>query len=256
MVGVLSVLGIVASARVAIAPPERSATPPRPGGGEADLAAESYAVQFARQFLSWSADAPNGDGTLEGFTGDGLEPNAGLVPPARGAERVEWAEAVQAREPQAGTHVFTIAAETVPLGLRYLAVPVERTPSGSLALAGYPAFVGAPASVPASTPARLAGVTDASLALVVRRALGNYLADSSAELAADLGEGTRVSPPSPGLRLLSLSGLEWAPGGGAVVATARVSGALGARYTLSYEIDVLRSQGRWEITAIETDPDA
>jgi hypothetical protein len=31
--------------------------------------------------------------------------------------------------------------------------------------------------------------------------------------------------------------------------------ARGARYTLAYELDVARVQGRWEVSAIQTDPD-
>jgi hypothetical protein len=30
----------------------------------------------------------------------------------------------------------------------------------------------------------------------------------------------------------------------------------GARYVLSYELDVALSQGRWEVSAIQTDPTA
>jgi hypothetical protein len=32
--------------------------------------------------------------------------------------------------------------------------------------------------------------------------------------------------------------------------------ARGARYTLAYELDVARVQGRWEVSAIQTNPDA
>ena len=30
----------------------------------------------------------------------------------------------------------------------------------------------------------------------------------------------------------------------------------GVHYTLAYELDVGRAQGRWEISAVQTDPDA
>ena len=30
----------------------------------------------------------------------------------------------------------------------------------------------------------------------------------------------------------------------------------GVQYTLAYELDVLRDQGRWEISAVQMDPDA
>jgi len=99
-------------------------------------------------------------------------------------------------------------------------------------------------------------VQDEALEEVIRRALSNYLSDSPAELAADLSEGAHVVPPSPGLRLLSSEQEQWAPGGGAVLVVVQAADRLGARYTLSYEVDVARSQGRWEISAIQTDPDA
>ncbi len=137
----------------------------------------------------------------------------------------------------------------------YLTVPVMRTGSGALALAGYPAFVGPPATAPAAAPESLPPIADPTLEAVVRRSLANYVTDAPSELAADLTEGAPVSPPSPGLRLVSIEQPQWAPGGGAVDAVVRAEDALGARHTLSYELDVVRVRGRWEISAIQTDPD-
>jgi hypothetical protein len=257
LLGALSLFGLLASARYAIDPP-RPATPiVARAGGATDLAAAGYAVQFVRRYLTWSAAEPASSATtLEPFAGPQMATAAGLVLPASGAEEVDWAEVVQAREPEAGVHVFTVAAQTSDEGMRYVAVPVERTAAGSLALEGYPAFVGAPASVPANAPPRLSPVADRSLEVVVRRALSNYLSAATAELAADLTEGASVAaPPSP-LRLISAQHPQWAPGGGSVLVVLQAADALGARYTLSYELDVARVQGRWEISAIETDPDA
>ncbi len=50
--------------------------------------------------------------------------------------------------------------------------------------------------------------------------------------------------------------LDWAPRGSAVLATVQAQDARGVRYTLAYELDVLRAQGRWEISAVQMDPDA
>jgi len=41
-----------------------------------------------------------------------------------------------------------------------------------------------------------------------------------------------------------------------VLAVVQAEDARGVRYTLAYEVDVVRAQGRWEISAIEMDPDA
>jgi hypothetical protein len=49
--------------------------------------------------------------------------------------------------------------------------------------------------------------------------------------------------------------LDWAPGEGSVLATVQARDRRGAQYTLAYELDVLRQQGRWEVSAVQTDPD-
>lgn len=253
-----SAVGLLASARFAIAPPRGSAAARsgRPSSAP-DLAAQGFAVRFVRSYLTWKGDEPALSGSaLEGFGGVQLEPDLGLDVPPTGEQTVRWAEVVQSREPAAGTFVYTVAAETSSEGIRYVTVPVSRTMTGRLALAGYPAFVGAPASEPASPPSGLREVSEPRLELVVRRALGNYLADAPGELAADLADGARVAPPTVPMTLLSSGHQEWAPGGGAVTILVQARDRLGVRYTLSYELDVTQVRGRWEISAIEADPDA
>ena len=253
-----SVAGLLASARFAIAPPRavfRAAIGRRPA--PADRAAEAYAALFARRYLTWNAAEPQSASTgLEPFLGPGIEVDAGLQLPASGQQRVEWAEVVQAREPEPAQHVYTIAAETDTAGLVYLTVAVTRTPGGSLALAGYPALVGAPAAAPAQLDGHLREVADPALSTVVQRALRNYLASSPGELQADLAAGARVSVPELRLNLEALQRLDWAPRGSSVLATVQARDARGVQYTLTYELDVVRAQGRWEITALQTDPDS
>jgi Conjugative transposon protein TcpC len=254
----LSVAGVVASARFAIAPPRPAALPlslrkpllP-------DRGAEGYASLFARRYLTWSAIEPQASQrALAAFTGPGIEPDAGLQLPSRGEQRVEWIDLVQQREPTAGTHVYTLAVQTDTAGLIYLTVSVARLRDGSLALAGYPAFVGAPASSPAISPARLREVGDPALNTVIQRALRNYLDASADELAADLTGGARIALPASALTLESVRHLNWAPGGGSVLALVQAQDERGVQYTLSYELDVASRDGRWEISAIQTDPDA
>ena len=50
--------------------------------------------------------------------------------------------------------------------------------------------------------------------------------------------------------------LDWAPEGSSVLATVQAQDARGVRYTLAYELDVAREQGRWEVSAVQMDPDA
>ncbi len=253
----LSVAGLAASARFAIVPPRpvlpastvREPTP-------SDPAAEAYAALFARRYLTWNAAEPQASArALEQFLGPGIEADAGLELPANGEQRVEWAEVVQAREPAAGEHVYTVAAQTDTAGLLYLTVAVMRTAEDSLALAGYPAFVGAPATGPAQAVGHLREVDDPALATVVERVLRNYLAASSSELEADLTSGARVSLPSLPLSLKSMQRLDWAPEGSSVLATVQAQDERGVQYTLAYELDVVREQGRWEVSAVQTEPD-
>jgi hypothetical protein len=254
----LSIAGIAASARYAIAPPAPAvASAPTGQLPQPEMAAAAYAVLFARRYLTWSAAEPQASASaLEAFVGPSMEGGAGLQLPSGGEQHVEWAEAVQQRLAAPGEYVYTIAAQTSLAGLVYLTVPIARTASGALALAGYPAFVGAPATLPAELPAHLREVSDPALATVVRRALRNYLAASASELAADLTPDARVSLPTMALTLDGVERLDWAQQGSAVLATVQAQEERGVHYTLAYELDVQLEQGRWEISAVQTDPDA
>jgi hypothetical protein len=253
----MALSGLAASVRFVIAPVRADvAAAPVRQAASADQAAESYAALFVRRYLAWNAAEPLADlHALEPFLGPGVEPDAGLELPASGQQHVEWVEVVQAREPVAGEHVYTVAAQTDTSGLLYVTVPVLRTVEGSLALGGYPAFVGAPAAGPAQIAGHLREVDDPALATVVERVLRNYLAASSSELEADLAVGARVSLPGVPLSLVSMQHLDWAPGEGSVLATVQAQDRRGVQYTLTYELDVVRKQGRWEVSAVQTDPD-
>jgi Conjugative transposon protein TcpC len=260
LLSALAVAGLAASARFAIDPP-RPATPRVAASGPAppDLAAQGFAAQFTRNYLTWSAAEPQAhEAALAAFVGPGIDPDAGLQPPSSGEQRVEWAEVVQEREldlvPARPEHVYTVAAQTDDAGLQYLTVSVVRTAGGSLALGGYPAFVGAPATGPAQIQGHAGEVNEPALATVVARALRNYLAASGSELAADLTADAHVSLPTAPLSLESVQRLSWAHGAGAVIAVVAAADVRGARYTLAYELDVARVQGRWEVSAIQMDP--
>jgi hypothetical protein len=254
----LSVAGLAASMRFAIAPPRPVAAvalrnePPPP-----DRAAEGYAALFARRYLTWNAAEPQSSArSLQPFVGPGMEADAGFVPPSTGRQRVEWVEVVQGRLPGPGEHVYTLAAQTDAAGLVYLTVGVLRAANGSLALSGYPAFVGAPAAGPAQAGGRLREVGDPTLVTVVERSLRNYLADSVGELAADLTSGARVSLPGLALNLGSVQRIDWLPAGDSVLAVVQAQDGRGSQYTLAYELDVIRKQGRWEVSAVQMDPNA
>lgn len=254
----VSVAGLAASARFAIAPPRPQSFAARMStSSPPDLAAAGYAVLFARRYLTWNAAEPQvSRDALAPLVGPGVEAGAGLRLPASGEQHVEWAEVVQEREPAPREHVYTVAAQTDSAGLLYLTVGIVRSTDGSLALAGYPAFVGAPALGPAPAVAQVREVEDPTLAAVVERALRNYLADSPDELAADLTSDARVSLPDLPMTLASIQRLSWCPGGRSVLAVVQAEDGRGVQYTLEYELDVALEQGRWEVGAVQMDPDA
>lgn len=262
----VAVAGLLASARFAIAPPRPAAGAPPRGQVSRDLAAEWFASQFARRYLAWDAGDPEArERALAQFVTGSAGPDAGLQPPegdgrprAGLVQRVLWTQVVQEREPELYTHVYIVAAQTDSQGLLYLAVSVRRRSDGSLCLGGYPAFVGAPASNAATSLEAAASreVTAPELKLVVRRALRNYLIGARSDLQADMTPDARVSPPRFALALQSLQQLAWADGHGSVSAVVRARDTGGTQYTLTYELDVVHQQGRWEIAAIEMNPDS
>lgn len=251
LLGLVATAGLLASARYAIDPP-RPVLAARGQSGP-DLAAEGFASLFAREYLSWSGgDLEARRESLEPFIGTSLAAEAGMQMPARGSQRVLWAEVVQESEPRPALHVYTVAADADPGGLVYLAVSVLHRRGDPLRLAGYPAFVGAPAAG-AAEPVALEGgeVEDHGLATVVSRALRNYLAPSPSELAADLVPGAQVSTPRLHLTIERVQSLVWGSDR-VVVAVVDVRGEREAHYTLAYEVKVERVSGRWEVAAIES----
>jgi len=121
---------------------------------------------------------------------------------------------------------------------------------------GYPAFVGPPSSVPGSLPAPAHELDEPALGTVVTRALRNYLAGSAGDLAADLTSQARVSLPVAALTLDSVQHLYWTEVGRTVSMVVQAHDERGVEYLLAYELDVARQQGRWEVAAIQTDPDS
>lgn len=253
-----AIAGLGASARFAIAPPRTATARASAPVARRDPAAEGYAVLFVRRYLSWNAAEPQAsEHALEAFLPGGLESGGGFVPPATGEQKVQWAEVVQEREDEPGVHYYTVAAQTDTAGLLYLSVGVRRSASGALELTGFPAFVGAPAATVATPHAQhLREATEPALRTVVERALRNYLAGSYEDLSADLAASAHVSLPSMPLTLEVLQRLTWTEPGSAVLALVQARDSRGGQYSLAYELDVVRAQGRWEIAAVQMEPDS
>jgi hypothetical protein len=257
LVCALACAGLLASIRLAVFPPRGGAAlRAAPALPVADRAAEGFAVLFARRYLTWDAAAPEAsERLLAPLAGAEMAPHAGMTLPVSGAQNVAWAEVVQQRQQEPGAHVYTVAAQTDAAGLVYLAVGVVRGADGRLALSGYPSFVGPPTSGHARLAAHGPAVTGAALLGVVRRALRNYLASSADELAADLAPGADVAVPRTALALDAVQSLNWGADRRSVEAVVEAHDGRGARYTLGYELDVVDANGRWEVSAVEMEPD-
>jgi Conjugative transposon protein TcpC len=248
--------GLAASARFAIAPP-RPPTTPSPVVERRDLAAEGFASQLTRAYLTFDGDRPDAHrAQLASFVGDQLDADLGLRAPRGRNQRVRWTEVVQSRTGAVGSRVYTVAAQTDRAGLIYLSVDVARGRDHALRLDGYPALVGAPLSAPAAAAPEgsLRNITDSRLRATCQRALRNYLARAGDNLNADLTGDAVVALPGLVLSLQRLTDLQWAPHGGSVLASVEASDRDGVTYQLRYELDVRRVDQRWEIAAIQTDP--
>ncbi len=253
----MAVAGVIASTRYAISPPRPViARASMPTSGLVDRAAEGFASLFARRYLTWDSTDPESHQLgLAPFVGSSMESEAGSQPPESGEQKVVWTQVAQARSITDG-HRYTVAAETDTSGLLYLTVDVIRTSTGALALGGYPAFVGAPSSTSAASPAPPREVEDPALTTVVTRTLRNYLVGAGGDLAADLAPGAQVSLPGATLMLDSLQSLGWSSRGRSVVALVQAHDGRSAHYTLAYELDVASRSGRWEVSAIQMNPDS
>jgi len=165
-------------------------------GRSFDLAAAAFATEFARAYLTYEAARP-GDRAeaLSQFTNGMVDSEAGVT--AEGSQAVKWAEPVQEQTRTTGEEIVTVAVQTnTSASPQYLAVPVARETSGSLAIANDPSFVGPPEidsnySAPTQEP-----VTDTGLTAVVTRVATNYLSDNPQNLQADLVSGSRVTLPT------------------------------------------------------------
>ena len=249
-------IGLAASARFAIAPPRPTALRgDSPGPAPADLAAEGYASLFARRYLTWNVAEPGASQRgLAAFVGSGMEPGAGLRLPQSGEQHVEWAEVVQERSLRSratglhGRRPDGHGRSPLPGGGRGARARRQ------LSLTGYPAFVGAPGSGPATGWRAAAPSWRPGLATVVGRALRNYLAALGRRARGGPDRRRSCLAPRRGAAPPSVQRIDWLPDRRSVLAVVQAQDGRGAQYTLGYELDVALAQGRWEVSAIQMDP--
>jgi hypothetical protein len=245
--------GIAASVRNAVDPAiARPAPPPLPRAPAASNAAGVwFALRFARAYLTWSEDLTGHERALAPFLGADANPDAGLAPALGSSEAVEWEAIAAAHAAGNAQEDYTVAVATPTRAVRYLALAVGDNGGRAPTLLRYPALVGAPAVGPAGNldGAGLQTLDDPALAAVLERALGNYIAASGENLAADLAPGARVEPIARGLSLRSVVRLA-VEGAHKVLATVLATDPDGNAFTLGYEVSVTQVGGRWEITQI------
>jgi hypothetical protein len=236
---VLAALG----ARVAVAGP-----PPAPPAPRLDPALfphaeeDALAEAFARAYASWDAERPEEHERAVQTLAPELEPGGGVGLPPSGRGRVTWTAPVAFARVRARESVVTVAlGEEGRSGLRYLAVPVVRDAAGAPAIAGYPAWVGAPPIGRAGAPSLGDPIEDAALRRVLARFLANYLRGARENAGADLLPGTRLALPGEHLKLDELLELTHAGRDAVrVVLTARARD--GVLHTLTYELRIARRE--------------
>jgi hypothetical protein len=253
LAGALAAVLILAGLRTVVFGAAPAPLLPSAPAAATDLAAEGFAAEVATLYLGYDAGAPDRrTEALRALVGEGLGADLGMEPPARVSQRVRWARAVQDQEAIAGGRLITVAVQTDRHGLLHLSVPVRRDGAARLALAGYPALVGAPeVDADAAPPARR-DVADDALRVVAARAVGNYLARDAGDLQADLAPGARVALPALALAVQSTLTVTVA-GPGGVLVTVQARDPDGGEYTLTYELGVVRAE-RWYVSSVQAFP--
>jgi hypothetical protein len=240
----------LAGLRAVVAPTEERAASVRVAD-PVNLPAAAFAEAFTRVYLAWHpADPERRERLLAGFLSRDLDPDAGMAPSGSRERRVDWTAV--ASERRVGSRTTVVVAVETNGEMIHLAVPVERDKRGFLAVATYPALVGAPATNPDISPPAEQDVDDPELRAVTERAVRNYLAGQRRNLAADLADGAIVALPSKRLTVESVESITWAAGR-RVAVQVRASDAGAANWTLRYELAVLRRE-RWYVRSLHINP--
>jgi hypothetical protein len=248
LVALLAIAGL----RTVVAGLPASTAPVRLQPGH-DLAAEGFAQEFVRAYLSWDPAHPERhERQVSRFTSGALQPGAGLSVWAREAQRVVWTAAIGDEAVSNTRRLITVAAETSGPPY-YVSVSVQRDRRGLMAVSRYPALVGAPPVDTKASSGDEPDVEDAELRTVARRAIANYLGREAVNLRADLDPRAVVALPATPLELRSVDALTWVRPG-RVGAEVRAEGG-GAEWSLGYELDVVKRE-RWYVRSIQSNPTA
>lgn len=245
--GVLCLGGV----RAALAgPPEPPSAPVVPE--RHDQAAATFAEGFVRDYLTVDPRRPElRERRLGRYLSEALEPDAGLVFGGDRASSVQWS-AVVGQSRRGPVVTVTVAAESDG-ELVHIAVPVSRDERGFMAVAGYPALVGAPAIDTRAEAVQEDEVEDPRLLAVAERAVTNYLAGERRNLLADLAPGALVSLPERALTVRSVDAVTWVRRPHRVAVELEATDEQQSSWTLRYELGVWRRE-RWYVRSLSVDP--
>jgi hypothetical protein len=220
-----------------------------------DLAAAEFATEFARAYLTYRVeDLSEREQALSRFANASIDQEAGVAPGAN--QSVAWAQPAQEQPQPGGGEMVTVAVQTSAHPLpEYLAVPVARDPSGALAIAGYPAFVGPPAVNESYAAASQRSVGEPALVAMVTRLMTNYLDDDAQDLQADLAAGARVSLPTAAMSVVHVASVTWVRANTVVEVQVTARDSAQSTFSLSYEVGVTERE-RWYATSIAVNPSA
>lgn len=233
--------------------------------GQGDLAAESFAVSFARAYLSFRPDA--GSEWLRAvapYLASGLGDRAAAVLPRRGPGQ-QVAQATVARVSSLGDAraLITVASSfTDPKRpALYLTVPVARDASGGLSVFDLPALSAPPlaSTVVYEDPPPLSGPYAPEIQQLLGRFLPLYISGQDPSALAYLtAPGVSLSPLGGGLALASVESLgqdsEPTATSGMLEVSVHVRDTLsGAVYPLRYRIG-LTHRDRWYVSSVAGGP--
>lgn len=256
VIGILAVLGL----RNIITGPPPAEVVAESTTGQSDLAAQTFAADFARTYLSYGrseASREQRQAALESFPSTMRDTLAyGMTPPEGKEQTVTIAQVSQNESAsRENTRAYTVLAVTAQGRYLALSVPVARSSEG-LFISDYPAFIGAPAADTAPPTSSRPTVRDRSLVEVAERAVTNYLRGEANDLNADLTNDAQVGMPTEVFEVKDVPSVRWTSPGtqSSVLVTVDAVDKRGGTYRLSYEMNVVQTVDRWQISAIQALP--
>jgi hypothetical protein len=227
-----------------------------------DAAAESFAADFARAYLSWSPQHPERyERAVAGFVSadvaSAVAPTFGEEAPRQEVQATSVARVVRLDDRHA---LVTVAAAVAApeVSTRYLTVPVARDGAGGLVVDDLPSFAAPPAraQVPEPELSQLSAEDQPQIGAVLEQFFGHFLAGRSGDLSYLVPPGVRIEALSGGYELAGMSSLAAV---GPVTGSARtVLATVRARetrsrvvYSLRYRVGLVR-RDRWYVASINS----